>query len=122
MDKTAGYTYRVKRDVHAVRVLHIYETRHHPECYTPALYLVNWGLLRSVSNVKCGSGMNIGDTVVLTELVLVIDDISHEFLIAGTVGTVIGTEGNLLSMQTAKGAYDGIPAASMRNKTEEKFA
>lgn len=64
--------------------------------------------------------MNIGDEIVLTETVLVIDSIGHDFLIAGTVGTVTGTEGDLLRVQTAKGTYDGIPAASARIRTEEK--
>lgn len=66
--------------------------------------------------------MTIGDEIVLTETVLVIDDIGHDFLIVGTEGTVTGTEGNLLSVRTAKGTYDGIPAASARIRTEEKAA
>jgi len=52
VDKTTGYTYRIRMEAHAVRVLEIYENRHHPEDDTPAVYLVDWGLLRSVSGVK----------------------------------------------------------------------
>lgn len=66
--------------------------------------------------------MNIGDEIVLNETVLVIDDIGHDFLIVGTVGTVIGVEGNLLRVQTARGAYDGIPVTSVSIITKEKAA
>ena len=52
VDKGNGYTYRIRMEVHAVRVLEIYENRHHPEDDTPAVYLVDWGLLRSIAGVK----------------------------------------------------------------------
>ena len=56
--------------------------------------------------------MNIGDAIMLTESVLVIDEIGPDFLITGTWGTVTGIKGDLLSFETAKGVlYDGIPIA-----------
>jgi len=66
--------------------------------------------------------MNIGDNIVLTETVLVIDNIGHDFLMAGTEGTVTGIKGGLLSVQTAKGVYDDIPTASTKLRTEGKAA
>lgn len=66
--------------------------------------------------------MNIGDEIVLIETVLVIDDIGHDFLIAGTEGIITASHGNLLSVQTAKGIFDDIPLASARLRTEDKAA
>ena len=66
--------------------------------------------------------MNIGDKIVITEAVLVFDDLGHDLLIAGTEGTVTATGGDLLSVQTSKGLYDSIPISCARLKTEVKAA
>ena len=58
--------------------------------------------------------MNYGDRIVLTECVVVIGGHDHDRLDAGTVGTVLGSDGPLLRIQTAKGIYDDIPAASVK--------
>ena len=67
--------------------------------------------------------MKLGDDIVITEAVFVVDDLGHDLLIAGTEGTVIGIEGELLSVKTVKGvSYDNIPIACTRVKTEEDKA
>lgn len=52
VDKTTGYTCRIRRGAQSIRVLEIYDNRHRPQDDATALYLVDWGLLRSVSNAK----------------------------------------------------------------------
>ena len=52
VDKTNGYTYRIKMEAHVVRVLEVYENSHRPIDGVQAVYLVNWGLLHAVSNEK----------------------------------------------------------------------
>jgi len=67
--------------------------------------------------------MKLGDNIVITEAVFVVDDLGHDLLIAGTEGTVTGLEGELLSVKTAKGvSYDNIPIACTKQKTEDKAA
>ena len=66
--------------------------------------------------------MKIGNKIVLTEAVMVIDALGHNLLIAGTEGTVTGIEGDLFSLQTAKGSYDSIPYSCAKIKTEGKAA
>jgi hypothetical protein len=51
VDKVNGYTYRVRMEAHAIRVLEIYENSRSPE-NTRSFILVNWGLLRAVSNLE----------------------------------------------------------------------
>ncbi len=52
VDKVSGYTYRLRMDTHAVRVLEIHENSRRPADDIQAVYFVDWGLLRAVSNVK----------------------------------------------------------------------
>ena len=52
VDKVSGYTYRLMMDTHAVRVLEIHENSRRPADDIQAVYFVDWGLLRAVSNVK----------------------------------------------------------------------
>ncbi len=52
VDKVSGYTYRLRMDTHAVRVLEIHENSRRPADGIQAVYFVDWGLLRAVSNVK----------------------------------------------------------------------
>jgi len=66
--------------------------------------------------------MNIGDKVILTEAVMVIDALGHDLLIAGTEGIVTGIEGELLNLQTAKGKYDNIPLSCAKKSMKEKAA
>ena len=48
VDRKNGYTYRLRMDVHAIRVLEIYDNTHTLERNAHAVYLVDWGLLRSI--------------------------------------------------------------------------
>ena len=66
--------------------------------------------------------MNIGDRIVVTETVVVFDSLGQDVLIAGTEGTVMGIEGDLLAVHTSKGLYDSIPLSCARLKTEENAA
>ena len=66
--------------------------------------------------------MNIGDQIVITETVVVFDALGQDVLIAGTEGTVAGVEGDLLTVQTAKGLYDSVPTSCARLITEGKAA
>jgi hypothetical protein len=50
IDKVNGYTYRIRMDAHAVRVLEVHESGRHPANDVQAVYFMNWGLLRAVSN------------------------------------------------------------------------
>ena len=52
VDKTSGYTCRIKMEANAVRVLEIYENAHRPEESANTVYLVNIGLLRAVPGGK----------------------------------------------------------------------
>ncbi len=62
--------------------------------------------------------MNIGDRIVITETVVVFDSFGQDVLIAGTVGTVMGCEGDLLAVHTSKGLYDSVPFSCARLKEE----
>jgi hypothetical protein len=67
--------------------------------------------------------MNIGESIVITEAVLVFDEHGHDLLIAGTEGTITAIEGGLLSLKTAKGVlYDSIPINCTKSRTEGKAA
>jgi hypothetical protein len=50
VDRVNGYTYRIRMDAHAVRVLEVYESGRHSANDVQAVYFMNWGLLRAVSN------------------------------------------------------------------------
>ena len=52
VDRNAGHTFRIRMEAHSVRVLEVYENGWRPEGDTPAVYLVNWGLLRPVVGQK----------------------------------------------------------------------
>ena len=58
--------------------------------------------------------MKIGDNVMLTESVLVFDELGHDLLLAGTIGSITSIEGALLSLHTPKGSYDNIPIVSAK--------
>ena len=49
VDKINEYTYRIKMETRAVRILDIYDSNHRLRDGVQAVYLVNWGLLRAVS-------------------------------------------------------------------------
>ena len=51
VDKTSGYSCRVRREAGAARVLEIYESIP-PETGANVVYLSNWGLLRAVASEK----------------------------------------------------------------------
>ena len=52
VDKGNGYTYRIRMDAHAVRVMEVYENYRRPANGVKAVYVLNWGLLRSVPRQK----------------------------------------------------------------------
>ena len=52
VDKVSGFTYRIRMETRAVRVLEIHESDRIPHDNIKAVYLVNWGLLHAVSNIK----------------------------------------------------------------------
>ena len=52
VDKGNGYTYRIRMDAHAVRVMEVYENHRRPANGVKAVYFLNWGLLRSVPGQK----------------------------------------------------------------------
>jgi hypothetical protein len=58
----------------------------------------------------------------LTEPVQIVDDYGCDLLLVGTVGSVVGIEGSVLTMKTSKGVYEDIPISSVRSITEEKAA
>ncbi len=53
---------------------------------------------------------------------VVFDSLGQDVLIAGTEGTVMGIEGDLLAVHTAKGLYDSVPLSCARLKTEDHAA
>ena len=71
---------------------------------------------------KKSKNVGIGSRVLLTEAVIVYDDLGHELLLAGTDGTIAGIENDTLSLRTAKGLFYGIPIKSTRPKMEGKAA
>ncbi len=66
--------------------------------------------------------MSIGDRIVITETVVVFDSLGQDVLIAGTEGTVLGIENDILSVHTVRGLYDSVPISCARIKTEENAA
>ncbi len=62
--------------------------------------------------------MSIGDRIVITETVVVFDSLGQDVLIAGTEGTVMGIEDDLLAVHTSKGLYDSVPVSCTRLKEE----
>ena len=64
----------------------------------------------------------IGMTVVLTEEVAVCDSLGMDLLIRGTQGVVKEDSGELITLETDKGTYENIPAASIEFLTEGKAA
>jgi len=66
--------------------------------------------------------MKIGDKVITTEEVVVLDALGHDLLTSGTEGTITRKNGKLLSLQTAKGLYDSIPRGSVKLKRKDKAA
>ena len=66
--------------------------------------------------------MRIGDRIVTTEEIMVVDALGHDLLLTGTEGTITRKNGKLLSLRTAMGLYDSIPKGSVRLKKEGKAA
>ena len=66
--------------------------------------------------------MKVGDKIVTIEEIVVVDGLGHDLLTTGTEGTIARKNGKLLSLQTAKGLYDGIPRGSVKLKRDGKAA
>ena len=71
---------------------------------------------------KKSKSLDVGDKIVLTESVVVYDDLGHDLLISGTEGNVTEMHGKLLTLRTKKGMYYGIPAKSAKLKKEDNAA
>lgn len=52
VDNKNGYTYRIRMESHAVRILAVYESKRKLHDAVSAVYLMDWGLMRSVSGRK----------------------------------------------------------------------
>lgn len=61
-------------------------------------------------------------TVVLTEEVAVCDSLGMDLLTRGTQGVVKEDSGELITLETGKGTYENIPAASVALLGEEDAA
>jgi len=62
--------------------------------------------------------MNAGDKIVLAENTIVVDDLGTDYLLKGTMGVVKADNGDMLTVETAKGTYE-IPATSIKTISED---
>jgi hypothetical protein len=66
--------------------------------------------------------VSIGDQIILTEAVQVVDEHGLDLLLAGTEGSVVRIEGKMFALATAKGVYEDIPISGARLIEDEKAA
>lgn len=62
--------------------------------------------------------MKAGDKIVLAENTIVVDGLGADYLLKGTTGVAKADNGDMLTVEMAKGTYE-IPAASIKNISED---
>jgi UDP-3-O-[3-hydroxymyristoyl] glucosamine N-acyltransferase len=66
--------------------------------------------------------MKIGDNIIITEAVVVYDELGHDLLNAGTRATVTGVRRKQLSVKVKGKIYDNIPIACIKQMMESEAA